>query len=278
MALGPELEQWLSGDLTLRLRQAIESMAGEPPEIACAPAAESAADLLWLATPLTAGAGAVIYAGAPEAAWGGIGRKILNSAGIEEPDPGDLRSTYQEVLGQALSAHAQAIGSRLQREVLCETAAEAPAPEGGFALDETITVGGDRLPPLRIVFSAALLEILDSETSATPARTEDSSVSAETITAEDLPPSVTNSRTLELLLEVELPVSVSFGRAQLPLKDVLKLTSGSIVELNRSVSEPVEIIVNNCVIARGEVVVVEGNYGVRIHHIISRQERLRTLN
>jgi flagellar motor switch protein FliN len=84
--------------------------------------------------------------------------------------------------------------------------------------------------------------------------------------------------TLDLLLDVELPVSVSFGRAQVPLKDVLKLTSGSIVELNRTVAEPVEIIVNNCVIARGEVVVVEGNYGIRIQEIISRAERLRTLN
>lgn len=86
-----------------------------------------------------------------------------------------------------------------------------------------------------------------------------------------------NPRTLELLMEVEMPVSVSFGRAQLPLKDVLKLTTGSIIELNRTVDEPVEIIVNNCVIARGEVVVVEGNYGVRIQQIVSRQERLRTL-
>jgi flagellar motor switch protein FliN/FliY len=47
--------------------------------------------------------------------------------------------------------------------------------------------------------------------------------------------------------------------------------------LNRSVSEPVEVIVNKCVIARGEVVVIEGNYGVRIDQIISRQDRLRTL-
>lgn len=277
MPIGPELEQWLSSDLTLRLRQAIESMTGEAPEIAFGPPAESAAELLWLATPLTAGAGVTIYAGAPEDTWAGIGRKILSSAGIDEAGEGDLRSTYQEVLGQALSAHAQAIGGRLQREVLCEAAIEEPAPEGGFVCDETITVGGERLPPLRIVFSAALIEILNPATSAA-VRPETSSLTADKITPDDLPPSVTNSRTLELLLEVELPVSVSFGRAQLPLKDVLKLTSGSIVELNRSVSEPVEIIVNNCVIARGEVVVVEGNYGVRIHHIISRQERLRTLN
>ncbi len=86
------------------------------------------------------------------------------------------------------------------------------------------------------------------------------------------------SQTFDLLLDVQLPVSISFGRAQVPLKDVLKLTVGSIVELNRTIGDPVEIIVNNCVIARGEVVVVEGNFGVRIQNVISRQERLRTLD
>jgi flagellar motor switch protein FliN/FliY len=91
-------------------------------------------------------------------------------------------------------------------------------------------------------------------------------------------PAPAKSKTYELLLDVELPVSVSFGRAQVLLKDVLKLTTGSIIELNRSIVEPVEVIVNNCVIARGEVVVVEGNFGVRIQHVISQQERLRTLN
>lgn len=93
---------------------------------------------------------------------------------------------------------------------------------------------------------------------------------------DDAPASGLNSKTLDLLLDVELPVTVSFGRAQLPLQDVLKLSAGSIVELNRTISEPVELIVNNCVIALGEVVVVEGNYGVRIRQIASRENRLWT--
>ena len=67
---------------------------------------------------------------------------------------------------------------------------------------------------------------------------------------------------MDLLLEVELPVSISFGKTELRMKDVLKLTTGSIVELNRGVNEPVEVLVNHCLIAPGEVVVVEGNYGV----------------
>jgi flagellar motor switch protein FliN/FliY len=87
----------------------------------------------------------------------------------------------------------------------------------------------------------------------------------------DIPP------TMDLLLDVELPVSVSFGKTEIPMKDVLKLTTGSIVELNRGVNEPVEVLVNHCLIARGEVVVVEGNYGVRIQEIISRSDRLRSV-
>jgi len=61
------------------------------------------------------------------------------------------------------------------------------------------------------------------------------------------------------------------------MKDVLKLTTGSIVELNRSVNESVEVLVNHCLIARGEVVVVDGNYGVRIQQIASRNDRIRSI-
>jgi flagellar motor switch protein FliN/FliY len=82
---------------------------------------------------------------------------------------------------------------------------------------------------------------------------------------------------MDLLLDVEMPVSISFGRSQVALKDVLKLTTGSIVELNRAVNEPVEVLVNDSLIARGEVVVVEGNYAVRIQQIARLQDRLRSV-
>lgn len=88
------------------------------------------------------------------------------------------------------------------------------------------------------------------------------------------PPNATG--TLDLLLDVELPVSVSFGKTRMPLQQVLRWTTGSIVELDSAVNEPVEIVVNHCVIARGEVVVVDGNYGVRVQQIATRAERLQT--
>ncbi len=82
---------------------------------------------------------------------------------------------------------------------------------------------------------------------------------------------------IELLLDVELPVSVSFGNSEMQLKDVLKLGAGSVIELDKSVNDPVTVIVNHKPIAKGEVVMVDGNYGVRILEVESTADRIRSL-
>jgi flagellar motor switch protein FliN len=82
---------------------------------------------------------------------------------------------------------------------------------------------------------------------------------------------------IDLLLDVELPISVVFGNSEMPLKDVLKLGSGSVIELDKSVNDPVTIIVNHKPIAKGEVVMVDGNYGVRIIEVESTAERIKSL-
>ena len=87
-------------------------------------------------------------------------------------------------------------------------------------------------------------------------------------------PETDSSNTLAILLGESVSLSVVFGRTSLPLEKIVKLTEGSVLELRGSLRQPVEIIVNSRVIASGEVVVVEGNYGVRIHTVVSRQERL----
>jgi flagellar motor switch protein FliN/FliY len=78
--------------------------------------------------------------------------------------------------------------------------------------------------------------------------------------------------TLDLLLDVQLELSVELGRATMPVRDVLHLGPGSVVELNKLGGEPVDILVNGRPIARGEVVVVDENFGVRITEIISRPD------
>lgn len=72
---------------------------------------------------------------------------------------------------------------------------------------------------------------------------------------------------LKLVMDVELNVSLRFGQCQLPLRDVLDLTSGSVIELDRDVDDPVELLLDGRVIARGEAVIVDGNYGLRITEI-----------
>jgi len=85
-----------------------------------------------------------------------------------------------------------------------------------------------------------------------------------------------NSQTLDVLLDIELPVTIRFGSVEMTLGDVMGLDAGSLVEFDRAPEEPVEVLVNGRVVARGEMVMVQGNYGVRIAEISSRCERLYT--
>ncbi len=95
--------------------------------------------------------------------------------------------------------------------------------------------------------------------------------------AKTAPEKASGNWNIDLLLDVELPVAVSFGECQMPLKDVLKLAAGAVIELEKSVNDPVTIIVNEKPIARGEVVMVDGNYGVRITEVESTADRIRSL-
>jgi flagellar motor switch protein FliN len=82
---------------------------------------------------------------------------------------------------------------------------------------------------------------------------------------------------LDLLLDVSLRVSVELGRTDLAIKDVLALGPGSVVELDKLAGEPVDILVNDRLIAKGEVVVVDENFGVRVTDIVSPQKRIGKL-
>jgi flagellar motor switch protein FliN len=82
---------------------------------------------------------------------------------------------------------------------------------------------------------------------------------------------------IDLILDVELPISVLFGHSEMALKDVLKLGAGSVIELDKFVNDPVAIVVNHKPVAKGEVVMVDGNYGVRILEVESTAERIRSL-
>ncbi|MGH9757860.1 MAG: FliM/FliN family flagellar motor switch protein [Candidatus Acidiferrales bacterium] len=82
---------------------------------------------------------------------------------------------------------------------------------------------------------------------------------------------------LDLLLDVVLDASLRFGQREMLLRDILELRPGSVIELNRNVQEPAELLVGGRVIARGDVVIVDGNYGLRITDITKPRERLESI-
>jgi len=85
------------------------------------------------------------------------------------------------------------------------------------------------------------------------------------------------SRDMDFLLDIPLEVTVELGRTRMLIKDLLQLGQGSVIELDKLAGEPMEILVNNKLIARGEVVVVNEKFGIRLTDIISPTERIQKL-
>lgn len=84
-------------------------------------------------------------------------------------------------------------------------------------------------------------------------------------------------RNLQLILDIPLRVTVELGRTKMPVSELLNLTQGSVIELNKLAGEPMEVLVNDKLIARGEAVVVNEKFGVRLTDIISTSERIEQL-
>jgi flagellar motor switch protein FliN len=90
-------------------------------------------------------------------------------------------------------------------------------------------------------------------------------------------PSTDQAHGIELLMDVALEVSVELGRSHMSIGEVLALRTGSVIELDKLAGEPVDVSVNGTLIARGEVVVVDEKFGVRITEVVSKARRLATL-
>lgn len=111
--------------------------------------------------------------------------------------------------------------------------------------------------------------------------TSDSTVTVQPVQFASFDDSVQTSgetnKNLDILMDVKLQLTVELGRAVLPIKKVLELTKGSIIELEKVAGEPVELYANGKLIANGEVVVIEDNFGLRITSITNPDERLKGL-
>jgi flagellar motor switch protein FliN/FliY len=82
---------------------------------------------------------------------------------------------------------------------------------------------------------------------------------------------------LEFIMDIPLEVTVRLGRAKLPISDLLDLAGGSVIELDRAAGEPLDVLVNNKLVARGEAVVINDKFGVRLTEIVAPTERIPDL-
>ena len=83
---------------------------------------------------------------------------------------------------------------------------------------------------------------------------------------------------IDLVVDVPVQVTVELGRAKMQIRNLLGLSYGSVIELDMLAGEPLEVVVNGCLIAQGEVVIVNDRYGIRLTDIVTPAERLRRIN
>ena len=83
---------------------------------------------------------------------------------------------------------------------------------------------------------------------------------------------------LDLILDIPVSLTVELGRTKIPIKHILQLAQGSVIELDALAGEPMDVLVNGCLIAQGEVVVVNEKFGIRLTDIVTPSERMRRLH
>lgn len=122
--------------------------------------------------------------------------------------------------------------------------------------------------PLKLWLSSELFANLSAVPSAAQAQTG-------VIQKENM--ATANGPNFDLLLDVNLNLTLRFGQCIMSLREILDMNSGSVIELDREVNEPADLLIGDKLIARGEVVIVDGNYGIRVTEVADVRERLETL-
>jgi flagellar motor switch protein FliN/FliY len=163
----------------------------------------------------------------------------------------------QEALAKIISSAMNGVAVTLSPrygEIECKVQpVEGLAFGGMFVVPLSASGGSQSAMPVLLYFDGQLLTALSAQPNTRTA-------------AEAETPSI-DLANLKLVMDVDLNVSLRFGQRQLPLREVLELASGSVIELDRQVDDPVELLLDGKVIARGEAVIVDGNYGLRVTEI-----------
>src|SRR5579862_691684 len=207
----------------------------------------------WLQQKLEGKKAGTVWIGTPETT-------CIAMAGAVADDPGGRESLFKELLLQSLAGAAHLLSSPDQKIACGSSVDSKSAPDSAELQAVWLVSPNQERRPLLLGLDSDLLDLLPIEEE------------------EPLPESGVKlhgtSSVIDQLLDLELPVAVVLGRTKLPIRELIKLTAGSLVELDRRGGDLVDIVVHNVVVAKGEVVSIGGNYGVKIQEVLSRSERL----
>jgi flagellar motor switch protein FliN len=258
----PALEQFLKTWLA-EFGRAIEMFTGQQPSLSFS-AVDSVSiaknsQALWLKQTFAGESEFETWIGAQDVTWMELG-KALGDGPVES-----LRSTYLEIVNQAQQGTATVTSLGLPTPVQCGTAETLPTAHfdasSYFLFD--LELIDNEYPPIVIAIERTALKVLDA--------TLDSSVEIAPTGSEVKKLENTN---LQRIGELSLPVSVSVGSTKLDIRNALRTRAGSVITLSKEVSDLVELLVDGVIVARGELVVVKGNYGFRVKQIVTRRQRI----
>jgi flagellar motor switch protein FliN len=250
------LDAWIP-----EFQRSVEMFTGQSVKIKSTGEAERASAagsdaILWQGQTFERGGLGSVWIGTPVETCNGLTKSLA-----EEPSAAE--SVYRELLKQSFEGAAHVLSSGRSPRMVCKQAIEDGSGPSDLARTETARLWTPAWEgaPILVGIDAAFASLVAEEElqlAERPAGAPDTSE---------------KSARLERLADIELPIAVVLGRTRMQIREVLKLTAGSLVELDRRTGDPVEIVVHNAVVARGEVVSVSGNYGVRIKEVISRGDR-----
>jgi flagellar motor switch protein FliN len=182
----------------------------------------------------------------------------------------DHREAFAELFRQIAGAAALALSARLKLEVAVRLIGTEPAAWMAVCA-EVVSVR------LQSAATSAPLHVAFQFSPDLKIGIESADTKPEKIEPEEALMVAPHEPSLDVLRDVELAVTLRFGKRVVLLREVLELAAGAVVELEQRIEEPVELLVGDKVIARGEVVVVEGNYGLRVTEVVGSAERMNCL-
>ncbi len=252
------------GHWTEALVSVIESMTASRPKIESRVSASNTPNhgYTWWGQSLSIVEEPSFWIGAPAESWPQLGRLILSSLGVEDASDTDIEATCRDLMAQTSAIVASQLASQFGETITSGDSVPASQPNAAGALVFTWSLdAGIMSVEGAAVWADSFLHHCSRFTPPPPV--------AQAAVEEPSEPSGSESqqfggRTVDSIPRLDLRAKFILGRTTLPLREVFKLNVGSVIELDRLATDPADVMIHGRLLARGQVVIVNGNYGLKI--------------